>query len=84
MDLARFAEKRAQEERRRKQAMREALTIKECSQVRQILQDRPATTRQIAARTGLNPDHIRLRARQIGAVRDGAGRWGLWADPQKY
>ena len=82
MDLVRFAEKRALEERRRKQAMREALTIKECAQVREILQDRPATTREIAARTKIGPDRIRRRAHQIGAVRDGSGRWGLyWAAP---
>lgn len=77
MDLVRFAEKRALEERRRKQAMREALTVKECAQVREILQDRPATTREIAARTKLSQDRIRRRARQIGASRDEAGRWGL-------
>jgi len=74
MDLVKFAEKRALEERLRKQAMREARAKKECAQVWGILQNGPASSREIATRLKIDLEHVRIRLHQLGAVRDERGR----------
>jgi hypothetical protein len=80
--MAKFAAKRGLEERRRKAVMREALAEKECSLVRMVLQNQPASIREIADKTGLiYPDRIRHRLHQLGAQYD--DKIGRWRYPPK-
>ena len=77
MDLSLFAAKRKALDRQRKASAREATDKRETALVRQILQDSPASSREIASRMGVTTEQARRRVRQIGAVRDESGRWGI-------